>query len=209
MKYIRKSSWEEYVKWYLHREQWKKAARESVDLEVPETPAEQKDKVKQLEKFHDWFDDGRAVWAIVELSQDEFERLIPAYQCFSHRRLAKRWLKRKNTGLLKEMAELARRKNYIYWPNSEVQQHKDYYEQFKLGRMHLTGEHRIVICTADRASGKEADPAINPDSFYHLEDGWGRSLPYQILLLEGKISFGKVEAFCACDPDDQTCKNLR
>ena len=70
---------------------------------------------------------------------------------------------------------------------------KDYYRKFKSGAIRMSQEPIVL-----RSLGSNEEGPRNPDALFYLHDGLGRSLPYQVLLVEGHLCYEPVEAFLAC-----------
>lgn len=197
MNTVRTSSFDEFIEWYLNREKWKVRERKDEVICIPSDPNKRCDMMRQNseweDKIHNWFHTG--TWSIVELTQNEFGRLIPAYFGWTCELIRTSRIRRHNRGLLRCMAREAIEKSHL---NSDAgQAHREYYEKLKKQEFRLRGQHRIVLCSSGKAERK-----ANPKGLYHLQDGWGRSLPYQILLLEKQLSYEAVEAFLALHPDE-------
>ena len=143
-------------------------------------------------KLKHWYE--KAIWKIIRITQDEFERIIPIESDWTKRTGLTNPSLGDNYRLLRNVAGIAIQINYLdYAERSGYKDYKEYYNQLRRGDIHLEGENRIVL----RSLGHD-ETLGNPDAFFYLQDGWARSLPYQILLMEGHLSYEPVEAFCAC-----------
>jgi hypothetical protein len=177
---LRPSSLAEYANWYLQRDARKRQA-------VPV----QHERVEMMWKDHEgkmrrWFTD--ATWSIVLLNEHDFSNLIFLESC---------WTTSEGLvipdghdyRLLKRVAQNALKSSYL--TRASDSRHKDYYVRFANGNLKLLGEERITLCSA------EGERELNPTGQYYILDGAGRSLPYLMLVLEGKQKYEPVEAFVA------------
>ncbi len=140
-------------------------------------------------KVRPWFNDSTR-WYLAELDRTDLEKLV-FLECD--------WTKGnglvQNDGpdyrTLLRVAQRAKAMKYISLDCCNVKQ-RAYYESLERSEFGLQGANRLAICSAEPC---EMDS--NPSARYYLLDGLGRSLPYMILLLEGKIEPMRIEAFMA------------
>jgi hypothetical protein len=186
MRIIRPSSLHEYAAWYLRRDAQKGGSRS-----IPDDPEEQVRVMYQRHdgKMRDWFT-STASWYIVSLdSVSELSNLI-FLEC--------KWTKDEelvvpngvNYRLLGRVTKNAMNVGYLARPSAH--RHKTYYENLAAGSLQLEGDNRIAICSMEEGEGHS-----NPAAKYYLLDGAGRSLPYMILIHEGKHKYRPVETFLA------------
>ncbi len=187
MKVIKKSSLEEYARWYLARENLKPG--NSYDLS---------EAVRIMEREHPaklpFFYNQDACWQTVLIDKvEEFENLIfleanPGWTYDECLVMPEQSL---NYRLLKNVAQNAIAKDYLH-QGLNPQKHLAYYEKFLNGQIKLLGVNRIFIHTADQNIVSK-----NPAGKYYIQDGSGRCLSLMILLLEKKLLFTPLEAFMA------------
>jgi hypothetical protein len=188
MRKIRDSSLDEYVTWYLQRQQ-RKGEEPGV---IPDSPA---DRLRMLDTRHNktgskapWF--RAAAWSIWLVEHpEEFERLV----YFESEWTVAEGLTKRNDGKnyrwLGQVAKNAIRGGYLKRPSAA--RHLHYYQELKAGRLRLQGEDRLVLRTLSSSEHEN-----NPAGVYYIHDGSGRALPYQILVSEG-MTFQTVEVFLA------------
>lgn len=184
MRYIKDSSFDEYAVWFFEREMRKEGGKE-----VPGTP---EDRLAEFhgeakDKYREWFPKAR--WTVQRLEDPkEMESLMVVSASFT--REHRLW----NPGeqrLLGVEARNAIRHDYFRTdPNSG--RHRDYYNRLRTGRLELRGADRLVLLSLEDTWRREA-----PDTTYYLHDGFGRALPYMMLLEEEAIQFAPVEVFLA------------
>lgn len=188
MLFVRKSSVEEYVAWYLQR-----AKAKGDSSPIPDT-SEQKVyamRIRHSGKMRAWFNESTQ-WHIVQLNNLEDLANLIFLEC-DWTRLERLVIPDGlNYRLLRRVAENALASNYLSSLPSEHPEHKSYYHSLAGGSLQLHGKDRIAICSAEPSEMKD-----NPAAHHYLLDGVGRCLPYMILLLERKLSFMPVEAFLA------------
>jgi hypothetical protein len=182
---MRTSSIEEYARWYLQRDRRKHPGQIADDSGDP---------VKVMWRDHrykmrDWFSNATR-WHIVLLDTvSDLANLVF---------LESSWTKSEglvilggtNYRILGRVAENAIAGNYLVRPSAH--KHKHYYDELTAGSLHIEGDDRVAICSAE-----ESEIRSNPSAQYYLLDGVGRCLPYMILLAEHKQEFAPIEAFCA------------
>lgn len=187
MRFIRTSSLEEYASWYLDRE--------AVKGDGHPKPTEPKLQIEAMCSLHGgkvrpWFDES-VRWKIVEIdvATDLANVLF----------LENEWTK--NAGLiipdgpnyriLRRVAANAVAECYLS-KLSPDQKLRTYYEKLRENTLQLTGQNRIVLCSAERS-----EVTCNPAANFYLLDGAGRSLAFMILALEGNKMPQTVEALVA------------
>jgi hypothetical protein len=188
MRFVRKSSLEEYAEWYLKREKAKGDSRP-----IPNRPEQQVQAMRDCHpgKMRKWFDESTQ-WHLVEIDViEDFTNLVF---------LESDWTKRErlvisdgsNYRLLGRVAANALACGYLSSLPLEHQQHKSYYDALARGAIQLAGANRIAICSAE-----PCEIESNPAARYYLLDGAGRCLPYMMLCLEQKLKPLTIEAFLA------------
>ncbi len=186
MRVVRGSSVEEYASWYLQRE-----ARKGDPRPIPVDDAARVQAMWDCHagKMRGWFN-AATRWRLVELEHsDELAGLVF---------LESTWTRNEglvipdgpNYRLLGRVADNALASGYLARPSA--QKHKDYYDRIAAGALHLRGDDRIAICSAE-----PSEVAGNPDAVYYLVDGVGRCLPYMMLLKEQKLHRTPTEALLA------------
>jgi hypothetical protein len=191
MRIIRSSSLHEYAGWYLRREALKNQDSRPI-------PVAAGDQVRMMwdchgGKMRPWFSTATR-WQIVRLDLLlEFSNLVF---------LENGWTKREglvipdgsNYRLLGRVADNALASNYLTRTTDPRHdpRHRNYYNALITGSIRLEAENRIAICSAE-----EGERQSNPAARHYLLDGVGRSLPYMMLVKEGKCEFQPVEAFIA------------
>ncbi len=212
MNKVMESSYDEYIEWFLEREK-----REKPEQNPSKVPRLARNRRKLMEKEHrdktrPWYKS--AGWSIVTITQDEFERIIPIESDWTKEVGLTDWSLGVDYRLLRNVAHIAIRKigneEYFIEDNkAEMRGYERYYNALKHGDRRLKDKDRIVLHSLDdneRLGNPQGKPPGNPCGFFYLQDGWGRSLPYQILLMEGYVAYEPVEAFLVCRRDwRRTC----
>jgi len=199
---VGQSSYDKFIKWYLKRE--KREKPDDNPCRVPWLARNRREFMRQRHsgKLKDWFEN--ANWSIVRITQDEFDRLIPIEDCWTKKVGLTDWSRGANYRLLRNVAYTAIRKiksGEISLDCDQMSGYRKYYPRLKHGHMHLEGNDRIVLRSLEddeRFGNPEGKPPGNPRGLFYLHDGWGRSLPYQMLLKEQALQYTPVEAFLAC-----------
>lgn len=188
MKFVRKATFDEYAEWYLQREvrkgNWCKQ-------DLPLTPEGRLDAFRNREcgKFREWF--LKARWTVQRLEhQKELETLMVVAAPFTDK-LRKPELRTQDARLLGIVADNAIKNDYLN-RDPEACRHLDYYTRFKTRDIELQGGDRLVLISLNGGEKREASNAT-----YYLHDGYGRGLPYMMLLKQGVIPFEPVEVFLA------------
>lgn len=190
MEVIRESSLSEYAAWYLQRDSDKHKAKTGAPKPIPDKVDDQLKMMWNCHggKMRPWFANA-SQWSIVRIDLEEFEHLIF---------LDTHWTKAEgltpHTGpdyrILKQVAYNALKIGYL--SQAKNPRHLDYYKQLEQGKLTLQDASRIAICSAEPSEVEN-----NPSANFYILDGAGRSLPYMILLQEGKLPYVSVEAFLA------------
>ena len=185
MNFIRKSSFDEYADWFFQR-----AVRNKVWDVVPETAEKRLEAFqspKARGKFHEWMPS--ATWSIQELeSVDELNSIMVVSAKFT--REYKLW----NNGeqrLLGIEANNAIKYDYFLTDPTSCR-HCRYYFLHQNRKLQMKDADRLVLLSMEEDWKREA-----PDANYYLHDGFGRALPYAMLLAEKKLVFSPVEVFLA------------
>lgn len=184
------SSFFEYGQWYLEREVRK---GQRLDCAIPTSAPQMQShfETRCRGKYRSWFPRGH--WTIGHLSFDEFKRLMVLDVAHTrHERLVVAGVPR----TLLNAAKNALASGYFEIMQPKREKHLWYYLRYTIGSLSLTGENRLVVCTLNR--GEKRGSPEGAYSFY-LHDGWGRALPYMVLLLQNRLSYEPVEVFCAVD----------
>jgi hypothetical protein len=184
MRYIRGSTFDECVEWYLLRER-----RKDPLLVVPNSAPARLEMMRKDHsgKLRDWFE--RARWSVVVIDAQELENLIY---------LESNWTKDENLvvndgpnyRLLGKVADRAINSGYL--TKASAKQHLEYYNALKKCHFRLEGSSRLVIC-----SPNDSEKQANPAGQYYLHDGSGRGLSYMILIKENAAMFDPIEVFLA------------
>jgi hypothetical protein len=186
MRVVRRSSIEEYARWYLQRERRKHSEAPIVD--------DCSDAVDVMRRAHqgkmrDWFSRSTR-WDIVSLdTTSDLARLV-FLECDWTRKEELTIRDGTNYRLLGRVIKNAIAGNYLARPSAW--KHKKYYEELANGSLRIENENRIAICSAETS-----EISGNPAAQYYLLDGVGRCLPYMILLAEHAQEFAPIEAFRA------------
>ncbi len=187
MERVRYSSIDEFIEWYLRREQ-----RKHNEPAVPPRFKERREVMRHHHsgKLRDWF--WNAAWSIVLLDKVEDVGRLVFYDDNA-------WTRReglindadgRDCRLLRKVAENAIKNKYLERnPNS---QHRRYYDAMRDCHFRLEHASSLAVCTLN---GDER--AQNPGGTFYLHDGTGRALPYLILVMEGRIAFEAIMAFLA------------
>jgi len=186
MRVVRKSSIEEYARWYLRRDR-RKHPTLSIDDDASD-PVETMRR-KHNGKMRDWFS-ASTRWDIVSLDTiDDLGHLV-FLEC--DWTMTERLVIRDgpNYRLLGRVATNAITENYFVRPSAL--KHKAYYDELANCSLRLEGEDRVAICSAEGSEIRS-----NPAAQYYLLDGVGRCLPYMALLTEHVREFEPIEAFRA------------
>jgi len=185
VRYVRDSSFDEYAKWFFER-----AVRSEAWDAVPATPQDRLAAFRSPQvrgKFHDWF--LSAGWTIQELeSPDELDSLMVVSAPFT--REYRLWNEGEQRLLGVEARNALRYGYFLSDPTSG--KHRRYYVLHQNKELKMEGADRLVIISMEESWKREA-----PDATYYLHDGFGRALPYAMLLIEGKLLFSPVEVFLA------------
>ncbi len=155
MQEIRKSNVDEYVEWYLLREQ-----RKHPSLAVPGTPPERWEimQKKNQGKLRDWFKDN-ARWSVALIDKcEDFENLIF---------FDADWTKKEglvidgsqNFRLLGKVADRAIASSYLW--NTTDMRHLAYYIALRKCHFRLDGTSRIVICSANKDEKRNNPDMVN------------------------------------------------
>jgi hypothetical protein len=140
-------------------------------------------------KYLDWYPGAK--WSRVRLDYEDFRRLmvLDGVQTRSEG-LVVEYAPR----TLENAATLALTSDYFRTMKRLRERHYWYYLQFIHGGLRLAGDDRLVVRSVqpDEWGAHHATPYS-----HYLQDGWGRSLPYMVLLLEKRVSFEPVEAYLA------------
>ncbi len=203
MNTVRQCSYNQYIEWYIQREVQKGFYNKSPLRLIKRLILSQKrDQINKLRysrklmqddhaegKLKHWFEN--ADWSIVCITQDEFERsMILEGEWTKAHDLVDPLSDEANYRLLGTVAHTAIRTNYLEIEADKRM--KEYYRKFKSGSSFM-GHEPIVL----RSLEPDEETPRNPDALFYLHDGLGRSLPYQILLVQGRLSYEPVEAFLA------------
>jgi hypothetical protein len=187
MRFIRQSSYDEFVEWYLRREQRKGT--------IAEVPALAEKRVQLFErppvdKIGDLLWLFRAAdWYVISLdSREEFDRLVYLDVEWTRSKGLIDPAHGKNFRLLRQVARNALHKHYLEKPDAS--KHREYYEKFGAG-LRLCGDDRLTLRTM-----RPVEHDMNPAGIRYLHDGAGRGLPYMLRVLEG-MPYEPVEAFVA------------
>ena len=95
---------------------------------------------------------------------------------------------------LKNAAENALATGYFETMRRKRERHFWYYLSYIYGQLSLRKENRLVVRTLNE---DEKHNFLKGTYSYYLHDGWGRALPYMVLLLQERIKYEPVEAFLA------------
>ena len=184
MRFVREASFDEYATWFFERARRTKACET-----IPETAHKRLDAFQTWArgKFHDWFITARWTVQLVE-SPRELESLMVVSAPFT--REYRLW----NDGEQRLLGVEARNAlQHDYFLNDPTSgRHARYYLLLKGGKLKLEGQDRLVLITLDESSRLEA-----PAATYYLHDGFGRALPYMMLLEENGLQFEPMEAILA------------
>jgi len=95
---------------------------------------------------------------------------------------------------LENAAENALASGYFKTMRRKREHHFWYYLSYIFGQLSLKNENRLVVRTLNETEKQDL-----PESTYsyYLHDGWGRALPYMVLVLKERIKYKPVEAFLA------------
>ncbi len=198
---VEQSSYDEFIKWYLKRE--KREKPEENPYRIPSLVRNRRKFMRQCHsgKIKDWFED--ANWSIVRISRDQFDRLIPIEDCWTKKVGLTDWSCGVDYRLLRNVAEITVQKirsGDVSLDCDQMSGYRKYYPRLRNEHMHLRGNDRIVLRSLEndeRFGNPEGKPPGNPRGVFYLHDGWGRSLPYQVLLIENHLSYEPIEAFLA------------
>ncbi len=181
---IRDSSYQEYAKWYLLRQELK---GERFNKPTSDEDFVQMMSLRHGGKIRDYFLTGKWQLGRIE-SEEELGRLIflDDTQTRDEGLIKDPWSK--NFRLLKRVAKNALEKNYLDQCAS-VNLVK-YYRELRNGSMTLNGMNRLVLCEPNWIEIRD-----NPLGTYYLQDGTARALAYMMLILERKIRFQPVEVY--------------
>lgn len=181
VKTLRQSTLDEFIEWYLAREQ-RKGGRP-----VPDTRQGRQATMEREHtgKLRTWFAAGR--WSIVVLDRDDFERLVflESPWTISEHLLIDR---EPNYRLLRQVAANALASDYL--GHSSDGRHAKYFQAIRDCHMRLECSSRLAICDLE-----PAEIAGNPAGSHYLHDGAGRGLAYMIFLQLSEKPFEPVEAF--------------
>ncbi len=187
---MRESSYNEFIKWYLEREK-----REKPEDNFSRIPWSARNRRKLMKKSHagkleSWFE--RGYWSIISITQDEFERsMVLEGEWTEVDGLVDPSSDELEYRLLRSVAHTAIRIGYLETKANERM--RDYYRKLKSGDISMSQEYIVL-----RSLGPNEATNRNPDALFYLHDGLGRSLPYQVLITEGYLSYEPVTAFLAC-----------
>jgi len=184
MRYMRDASFDEYAVWFFEREMRKGGGKE-----VPGTP---EDRLAEFHggakyKYREWFLTAR--WTVQCLQDpEEMESLMVVSAHFT--REYRLWNPPEQRLLGVEARNAIRYDYFLKDPKSG--RHRCYYNLLWTGKLELRGADRLVLLSLEDTWRREA-----PDATYYLHDGFGRALPYMMLLEEEAIQFAPVEVFLA------------
>ena len=185
MRYVRDSSFDEYAEWFFER-----AVRNKAWGSVPATPSARLAALQSpaaCGKFHEWFPS--ACWTIQILeSADELNSLMVVSAPFT--REYRLWNDAEQRLLGIEARNALQNDYFLMCPTSG--KHCRYYVLHESKKLKMEGADRLVLLSMQENWTREA-----PDATYYLHDGFGRALPYAMLLKEGKLPFSPVEVFLA------------
>lgn len=193
MDIMRKYSYNKFEKCYLKREK-----QEKPEDNPGRIPVFARNRHRLMRKCHsgkleDWFQ--KANWSIVSLTQDEFERsMILEGGWTIDDGLVDRSSTEINYRLLRNVANIAIQMRYLETNANERM--RNYYERLRNGSFRMSQEFIVL-----RSLGSNEKTHRNPDALFYLHDGLGRSLPYQVLIREGCLSYEPVKAILALRHD--------
>jgi hypothetical protein len=185
---LAESSFFDYGKWYLEREE-RKGHR--LDRSIPPTAEEMQRYFEATcrGKYRDWFPRGR--WSVGRLTFDEFKRLMVVDAAEARR---EQLVIERIPRTLSNAAKNAIATGYFEILRTKREKHFWYYLSYIYGSLSLSGENRLVVCSL---SGDEKHGSPEGTYSYYLHDGWGRALPYMTLLLRSRLEYQPVEVFYA------------
>jgi hypothetical protein len=191
MRFVRKSSLEEYAAWYLQRAKAKGDSRPIPNRAEQQVQAMWDRHGSNDDKMRKWFNESTR-WHIVKLDVVEDLPNLVFLEC--------PWTKQAglvipdgpNYRLLRRVAENALTCDYLGSLPQDHQELKKYYDSLARGLLQLVGQNRIAVCSAE-----PSEIESNPAAHYYLLDGVGRCLTYMMLLLEHKVESVPIEAFLA------------
>lgn len=181
MEPIRPASFDEYATWYLEREV-RKGNRDS----IPQTPGDRLAEFnggREKDKYRDWFPAGS--WFLQRLQiPEDLETLI-----FLDTPQLRPWLTNtpERRPLLGDAAKDASTRHY-FENNPRAAGQRRNYEDLKARRTELRGSDRLVIITPNTSEKSDC-----PSGTFYLHDGFGRALPYMMVILQG-VKLSPVEA---------------
>jgi hypothetical protein len=187
MQRLRDSSFVEYGTWFWQREL---RNERPLDKPIPSTDSEMEAlfKTRAPGKYRPWFRSGR--WSVGRLTLDEFKHLmvLDAVETRSEQLVIERVNR-----TLENAAKNALATGYFEVMRPLRRRHFWYFLSYVYGSLRLEGENRLVVCSL---SPDETRGAPDATYSYYLHDGWGRALPYMVLVLQGEREYEPVEVVC-------------
>lgn len=195
MRRVREADFDDYVEWYLRREERKGTLNHKFG--VPTTPQDRLSlmKTRHRGKLRPWFPEAR--WSVVELGRcEDIERLICLDSRWTRNTGLTRSTAQPNYRLLRQYVLNAREINYFGTVHAlEIDREEYKKRQCKLRAFRrewpqFRDDERLVICTPE-----VSEIGRNLEGTYYLHDGIGRLLPYLYMIYFEGQDFGPVEAF--------------
>jgi hypothetical protein len=189
MNRVADSSFFEYGKWYREREKRKGC---HLDGPPPTTEDEMRSLFKKSYPGKYWDPFPRERWSICLLDYDEFKKLMIVDGAETRsEQLVIAGIPR----TLKNAARNAVATGYFETMRWTREKHFWYYLSYRFGSLVLNNKDRLVVRTMNEDEKKQDVP--KGTFSYYLHDGWGRALPYMVLLFEKRIKYDPVEVFLA------------
>lgn len=189
MKTLRAVSFDDFVEWYLRRENTKGNIRS-----VPETRFERRILMEATQHGKLWPGCASWPWSLVEVAPSELSNLLILADDWTRDELLVR------KGVVRTLGNTvthALDSGYFTDLTDRRTRHHGYYHTFEHTSPSTSEIGRLVLRTLHENERSEVDAGHASGICYYLHDGFGRLLPYLTLLQQKQVEPVVIEAFLA------------
>jgi hypothetical protein len=195
MQTLRSATFEEFVRWYLEREQRKRGQEPSVE-QRSWTSLLHEMRGAHAAKLRPWFEKAR--WSIVSLCTDAEAMSLVCVDSPETRRNRLVSGDGPDNRLARAVVTAAHESGYFdnlgVRRTNAVEGHyrQERIEEYRRSWPQLRGGERLTLCTLNASEKTE-----NPGGTYYLHDGFGRLLPLLYAIVYECRTYSPIEAFLA------------